>query len=533
MGIFVEDYTFANSGDLDTHNGRYCVTPDYPTGTYAYFCTIDNTGHPVYPYVVGNTFYGDVDILTIEEAIGSNTAYPEWVTPSGNLGKIQALQFFELGLQAVDPTGNPDGSDVNYALVAGKLPAGLQIDSSGQVTGNPKDTYSIDGVPEAVTQDRTSNFTVRAISRSGKITDRSFIITVTGNYPPELLTSNYNPLGEFLDGTQISIQLSAVDLNNDTITFSILSGSLPNGVTLSSSGLISGILIPTNNAYPKSTYDFVVEASDGKSFDIKSYSIIVFNHADVTADNAVLTDDNTIFTVDSSNNRQPILLTTSLGSYATFVSGNYFAFKFDAIDYDGVPVGYSSVGTTGTGWDPDTVPWDNAPWDQSNFGLPPGLVLDSNTGWLTGYVPEQTAVSTIYTFAVQAYSKIDTSITSPLSIFSITILGAVNIDVIWNTDNDLGFIDAGSVSQLSVSATAPSGRNLYYTLMSGSRLPQGLTLLNDGTINLLLQPPKQIRKLDPLIDFRNFTSILQQVIISRNKKNAQITHGKRNAHEDR
>jgi hypothetical protein len=36
-------------------------------------------------------------------------------------------------------------------------------------------------------------------------------------------------------------------------------------------------------------------------------------------------------------------------------------------------------------------------------------------------------------------------------------------------------------------------------------------VLNDGTINLLLQPPKQIRKLDPIIDFRNFTSILQNV----------------------
>jgi hypothetical protein len=36
-------------------------------------------------------------------------------------------------------------------------------------------------------------------------------------------------------------------------------------------------------------------------------------------------------------------------------------------------------------------------------------------------------------------------------------------------------------------------------------------VLNDGTINLLLQPPKQIRKLDPVIDFRNFTSILQHV----------------------
>jgi hypothetical protein len=36
---------------------------------------------------------------------------------------------------------------------------------------------------------------------------------------------------------------------------------------------------------------------------------------------------------------------------------------------------------------------------------------------------------------------------------------------------------------------------------------------NDGTINLLLQPPKNIRKLDPVIDFRNFTSILQHVFV--------------------
>ena len=36
-------------------------------------------------------------------------------------------------------------------------------------------------------------------------------------------------------------------------------------------------------------------------------------------------------------------------------------------------------------------------------------------------------------------------------------------------------------------------------------------VLNDGTINLLLQPPKQIRKLDPIVDFRNFTTILQNV----------------------
>jgi hypothetical protein len=39
-GTFVEDYAFvAGSGDLDECNGRDTVTPDHPSGTYAYFLT--------------------------------------------------------------------------------------------------------------------------------------------------------------------------------------------------------------------------------------------------------------------------------------------------------------------------------------------------------------------------------------------------------------------------------------------------------------------------------------------------------------
>ena len=66
-GFFVEDYTFTSNGDLDIHNGRFCVTPDFPNGTYAYFTTfnqdVDNNGpftnykRPAFPYVVGNSFY--------------------------------------------------------------------------------------------------------------------------------------------------------------------------------------------------------------------------------------------------------------------------------------------------------------------------------------------------------------------------------------------------------------------------------------------------------------------------------------------
>lgn len=64
-GAFIEDYSYTpNSGTLDQYNGRYCVTPEFPKGTYAYFATQDITGAPVYPYFVGTAFFGSVSIDT-------------------------------------------------------------------------------------------------------------------------------------------------------------------------------------------------------------------------------------------------------------------------------------------------------------------------------------------------------------------------------------------------------------------------------------------------------------------------------------
>lgn len=61
LGCYCEDYTFtAGSGDLDMHNGRFCITPEYPAGTYAYFVTIDDNLDPVYPYTIGLSYYGTV-----------------------------------------------------------------------------------------------------------------------------------------------------------------------------------------------------------------------------------------------------------------------------------------------------------------------------------------------------------------------------------------------------------------------------------------------------------------------------------------
>ena len=62
IGTFVDDYTWvARSGSgktfLDENNGRFCVTPDYPNGVYAYFITVNAFDTPVFPYILGKNYY--------------------------------------------------------------------------------------------------------------------------------------------------------------------------------------------------------------------------------------------------------------------------------------------------------------------------------------------------------------------------------------------------------------------------------------------------------------------------------------------
>jgi hypothetical protein len=58
LGSFTNDYKYTHkSGSLDENNGRFCVTPDFPNGTYAYFLTINEDQDPIYPYFIGENFY--------------------------------------------------------------------------------------------------------------------------------------------------------------------------------------------------------------------------------------------------------------------------------------------------------------------------------------------------------------------------------------------------------------------------------------------------------------------------------------------
>jgi len=88
--------------------------------------------------------------------------------------------------------------------------------------------------------------------------------------------------------SSVSIQLAATDDESNTITYSVTSGSLPTGLSLSSSGLISG----TITASP-ATYTFTVSASDGSNTAVtRSFSIIV---PFPSATGGTLTSDSTYY----------------------------------------------------------------------------------------------------------------------------------------------------------------------------------------------------------------------------------------------
>lgn len=144
LGHYKEDYEFVeHPGEpefLDVHNGRWCVTPEYPNGTYAYFCTVDEQHNSAFPYCVGPTFYGNKvasKVNSINEPVStylptvsnidavSNTVFQMEVFPNPS-NEILAIQIKGLNkslcnVQLFDSNGKlmrestiPAGSTITY-----------------------------------------------------------------------------------------------------------------------------------------------------------------------------------------------------------------------------------------------------------------------------------------------------------------------------------------------------------------------------------------------------------------------------------
>lgn len=141
LGYFREDYEFiADTAQdvLDEHNGRFCITPEYPLGTYAYFATVDTNLNSAYPYAVGPTFYGnysDRKVSTINEPT---------VRYVGNITDIAKSNFEELNISIYpNPSsdliaiqiGNLVKQDINIELLdlKGSLVSSTKINKGSSI----------------------------------------------------------------------------------------------------------------------------------------------------------------------------------------------------------------------------------------------------------------------------------------------------------------------------------------------------------------------------------------------------------------
>ena len=167
LGAFINDYEYVQgTGSLDKNNGRFCKTPEFPEGTYAYFITVNNFGEGVFPYILGTTYYSvpSQNNFNIEFDQSSEDNLPDGIrrirsanTPSkgfdANLlidnverGSVEGFEVFSSGntfktsdyiyLDNTDTEGsrafgrveNIKGvnvSTVNYAVAAGFTAPGL------------------------------------------------------------------------------------------------------------------------------------------------------------------------------------------------------------------------------------------------------------------------------------------------------------------------------------------------------------------------------------------------------------------------
>jgi hypothetical protein len=415
-------------------------------------------------------------------------AQPVWITPPGSLGTIPEGVFYVVPLQAYDP----DSVDtVFFEVIAGQLPAGIQvINDTGLMAGVPQAIAVVDGVPAAVSGDITSKFVVRAYTKTilgtvKRLADRTFTLTVTGQNNPEFITPA-GSVGTYFDGTQVlALPIEYTDVDPaDTVVVRLAGGLLPPGLTISATGIISGFIAPNTDAgvlagfsrdgqgfsqYPfdfstrSSTvnYEFTLELTDGKSSNLRTFTILVYSRNSCTADNTQITADNTFVTADCTPTRTPIVLTPQ-GSLGTTRNDNFYAFQFQGLDLDGDQFSFISNPLTPV----------------------PGLTLDPSSGWLYGYIPNLGITELTYNFTVRAYKNNDPDVISPAYNYSINIVGNLSTEVTWLTASDLGSITNGSISTLYVEAVNRSGIPLQYRLESGSdsRLPQGLQLLPGGDI---------------------------------------------------
>jgi plastocyanin domain-containing protein len=155
--------------------------------------------------------------------------------------------------QTLTATGDPT---ITWSLIAGNLPGGLILSAEGVIAGTPIENGEF-------------TFTVKAENDAGD--DRIELVDFIALSPS--ITTSSLPKGAV--GAEYEQTLTAT--GDPTITWSLIDGDLPDGLTLSADGTISGT--PTASG----TFTFTVKAENGAGSNTLELSIVIVPAAGGTA----------------------------------------------------------------------------------------------------------------------------------------------------------------------------------------------------------------------------------------------------------
>jgi hypothetical protein len=119
-------------------------------------------------------------------------------------------------------------------VISGTLPQGIQCNANGLIIGVPQAVASLQGVPFPVNRNVISKFTLRAYTENrvnnvfvfDRIRDRTFELTVSGNYITEFTT----PYGSF--GTNNTATFPGAISGTELTVSAITAGTIQNGMVM-------------------------------------------------------------------------------------------------------------------------------------------------------------------------------------------------------------------------------------------------------------------------------------------------------------
>jgi VCBS repeat-containing protein len=406
--------------------------------------------------------------------------------------------------------GDPDGDSVSYNQ--------LTNPSNGMVTFNSDGTFTYTANNGYIGGD---SFSYEIVDADGASAVATVIIDVVPvNEDPVVDTNIPNQFS--FDGQPININVSGnfSDPDGDPLTFTAT--GLPPGVSMSPSGVISGLL--DSSASAGAPYTVVVTAFDGVNGTVTdTFSWMIVNPGPSAIADSFSTDEDTqlsasVATNDSDPDGDELTFTQlsdpSNGSVAMNPDGSFtytpgldfsgtVSFEYQATDADGVST--SAVVTIDVIEVNDDPVLDTPIPDQSDSdtdvidldisghfsddisgltftatGLPPGLSMDPS-GQITGTLDSSASVGGPYSVDVLVVDADGSSVTDQF---------------IWNVDNPAPMANSdtfttGEDATLSASVTAndsdPDNDSVTYNVVTDP-LRGSLTLNSDGTFEYVPEP---------------------------------------------